>query len=230
MQFVVCLQMGGNEATECLLYGRAVTSRYHLAMGQIQTKRNPVAAPNDTVIEYGSLEGDVTAVWIRSILRGVMEAVIYCHTKGVVHGSLGSGSVLLSTFDDYAADSLKIQLDNFGFAAYLPPIKGTPSLASPVASPQLLRIRESGRRECRHGNETRLASSGPAPAGDGDLGIDRRQRCHGSVFRRAPGDGDFQRRFCRTKVRPQQTSFLHTAVCTENTALASRIGHEPCCI
>ena len=71
-------------------------------------------------------------------MRGMIEAVIYCHQKGVVHGSLGSGSVLLSTFDDYAADSLKIQLDNFGFAAYLPSIKGILFLASPAASSQLL--------------------------------------------------------------------------------------------
>jgi len=57
---------------------------------------------------------------IRSIFRGIMEAVRWCHEKGVVHGSLGSGSVLLSTFDDYSADSLYVKLDNFGFAAVFP--------------------------------------------------------------------------------------------------------------
>eukprot|EP00210_Caulerpa_lentillifera_P002425 g2324.t1 len=59
---------------------------------------------------------------IRKICKGLFEAVQFCHERGVVHGSLGSGSILLSTFDDHAADELVVKLDNFGFASK---IKGT---------------------------------------------------------------------------------------------------------
>ena len=49
-----------------------------------------------------------------------MEAVLYCHEKGIVHGSLGTGSVMLSSFDDYEADGLIVKLDNFGFSSIIP--------------------------------------------------------------------------------------------------------------
>lgn len=52
----------------------------------------------------------------RSIFRGVMEGLRFCHNNGIAHGSLGSGSVLMSTFDDYQAERLRVKLDNFGFA------------------------------------------------------------------------------------------------------------------
>lgn len=54
----------------------------------------------------------------------MIEAISFCHDKGVVHGSLGSGSVLLSTFDDYKSDSLVVKLDNFGFARRIPNVQG----------------------------------------------------------------------------------------------------------
>lgn len=58
----------------------------------------------------------------RSICRGALAALAYCHSRGVVHGSLGSGSVLLSTFSDAEAERLVVKLDNFGFARrILPP-------------------------------------------------------------------------------------------------------------
>lgn len=53
---------------------------------------------------------------IKSITRGSLYALAYCHNKGVIHGAVGSGSVLLSSFDDRAAGRLLVKLDNFGFA------------------------------------------------------------------------------------------------------------------
>jgi serine/threonine protein kinase len=53
---------------------------------------------------------------LRSIARGSLQALAYCHEQGVVHGALGSGSVMLSTFDDRSAARLVVKLDNFGFA------------------------------------------------------------------------------------------------------------------
>jgi serine/threonine protein kinase len=53
---------------------------------------------------------------IKSITKGSLYALAYCHNKGVIHGAVGSGSVLLSSFDDKAAGRLLVKLDNFGFA------------------------------------------------------------------------------------------------------------------
>lgn len=52
----------------------------------------------------------------RAIARGSLEALAFCHERGVIHGSLGSGSVLLSTFDDRAASRQIVKLSDFGFA------------------------------------------------------------------------------------------------------------------
>ena len=52
----------------------------------------------------------------RSIARGALTAVAYCHSKGVAHGSLGSGSFLVNTFEDRRADSVIVKITNFGFA------------------------------------------------------------------------------------------------------------------
>lgn len=52
---------------------------------------------------------------LRAIARGCLSALAFCHERGVTHGSLGSGSVLLSTFDDRSAARLTAKLDNFGF-------------------------------------------------------------------------------------------------------------------
>jgi serine/threonine protein kinase len=48
----------------------------------------------------------------RAIARGALRALAYCHEAGVIHGALGSGSLMLSTFDDRAADRLIVKLDN----------------------------------------------------------------------------------------------------------------------
>ena len=55
----------------------------------------------------------------RAIARGALEALAFCHDKEVVHGSLGPGSILLSTLDDREATQLTVKLDNFGFARRL---------------------------------------------------------------------------------------------------------------
>lgn len=52
----------------------------------------------------------------RAFARGALRAVAYCHKRGIAHGSLGSGSFVVSTFDDRRADSLIVKITNFGFA------------------------------------------------------------------------------------------------------------------
>lgn len=64
----------------------------------------------------------------RSICKGVLEALAFCHKRGVAHGSLGPGSILLSTFRDQQARDLIVKLDNFGFAQLHRP--GVPSVSS----------------------------------------------------------------------------------------------------
>lgn len=51
----------------------------------------------------------------RSVMRGTLQALAFCHSRNVAHGSMGSGSVLLSTFDDRRANDVIVKLDNFGF-------------------------------------------------------------------------------------------------------------------
>ena len=52
----------------------------------------------------------------RAIAAGVLQAVAFCHGHAVAHGSLGSGSLLLSHFDDRRPEQLLVKLDNFGYA------------------------------------------------------------------------------------------------------------------
>lgn len=55
---------------------------------------------------------------IRRIVKGVLNAVSYCHERGVAHGSLGSGTFVLSTCNDRDWNSLVVKLDSFGFASF----------------------------------------------------------------------------------------------------------------
>ncbi|GAB4823864.1 hypothetical protein N2152v2_010910 [Parachlorella kessleri] len=64
---------------------------------------------------------------LRCICRASLAALAYCHDRGVVHGSLGSGSILLSTFEDAEADQLIVKLDNFGFARRIVPAGVSPT-------------------------------------------------------------------------------------------------------
>ena len=41
-----------------------------------------------------------------------------CWVQGVVHGALGSGSLMLSTFDDRSAARLVVKLDNVRWLAW----------------------------------------------------------------------------------------------------------------
>ena len=49
-------------------------------------------------------------------MRKSLQALAYCHERGVAHGALGPSSLLLSTYEDARWEQLSLQLDNFGFA------------------------------------------------------------------------------------------------------------------
>ncbi|KAI8105897.1 hypothetical protein M9434_000476 [Picochlorum sp. BPE23] len=53
---------------------------------------------------------------VKAVIQGMLEAVAFCHDKSVAHGSLGSGTFLLSTFNDQDHKRLLVKLDSFGFA------------------------------------------------------------------------------------------------------------------
>jgi len=55
---------------------------------------------------------------IRSIFKGMLNAVSYCHERAVAHGSLGSGTFLLSTCNDRDWSNLMVKIDSFGFASF----------------------------------------------------------------------------------------------------------------
>ena len=61
-----------------------------------------------------------------------MAALAYVHERGVAHGSLGAGSLLLSTLSDAKAGQLTVKLDNFGFSQRLslPPGGATNELST----------------------------------------------------------------------------------------------------
>ncbi|PNH11832.1 hypothetical protein TSOC_001332 [Tetrabaena socialis] len=67
---------------------------------------------------------------LRALARGLLGAVAFCHAAGVVHGSLSSGTVFVSSTDDADAADLFVKLDNFGFGRMDP--AGAPlGLSSP---------------------------------------------------------------------------------------------------
>ena len=61
-------------------------------------------------------DSHMLACLCRSICKGVLEALSYCHNRGVAHGSLGPGSILMNTFRDQQSRDLIVKLNNFGFA------------------------------------------------------------------------------------------------------------------
>ena len=64
----------------------------------------------------GSNVGKERKRMLKAITRGCLYALGYVHDRGVIHGSVGSGSILLSTFNDAEYNRLVVKLDNFGFA------------------------------------------------------------------------------------------------------------------
>lgn len=53
---------------------------------------------------------------LRRVTQGMLRALAFCHERGVVHGGVGSGSFLLSTFEDHLSSELVVKLTDFGFA------------------------------------------------------------------------------------------------------------------
>ena len=60
----------------------------------------------------------------RRIAKGAVAALAYCHDREVMHGSMGAGSLLVSTYDDHRWQELVVKLDNFGFARQSSPAGG----------------------------------------------------------------------------------------------------------
>lgn len=56
---------------------------------------------------------------LKAICKGALSALNFVHCRQVVHGSLGSGSILLSTFNDQEWSRLVVKIDNFGFARWV---------------------------------------------------------------------------------------------------------------
>jgi hypothetical protein len=76
------------------------------------------AAQQTSGLGLGRLFGGAAAAarergrMLRAIAAGALRALAYCHERGVVHGAVGAGSLLLSTFDDASSMRLVVKLDN----------------------------------------------------------------------------------------------------------------------
>lgn len=64
---------------------------------------------------------------LKAICKGALSALNFVHCRQVVHGSLGSGSILLSTFNDQEWSRLVVKIDNFGFARWVTSPNGLPT-------------------------------------------------------------------------------------------------------
>lgn len=84
----------------------------------------------------------------RSICKGVLEALAYCHSRSVAHGSLGPGSILLNTFRDQQARELIVKLDNFGFAQLHRAGVPSASLQQPCMFSNLCWTQTCSREDC----------------------------------------------------------------------------------
>lgn len=54
------------------------------------------------------------ARFIKEVIKGGLKAVTYCHARGVVHGAVSLSCLILNTFDERDADSLRVKLASFG--------------------------------------------------------------------------------------------------------------------
>eukprot|EP00878_Enallax_costatus_P042877 GHUV01050381.1.p1 GENE.GHUV01050381.1~~GHUV01050381.1.p1 ORF type:complete len:402 (+),score=133.27 GHUV01050381.1:1444-2649(+) len=80
---------------------------------------------------------------LAAIARGLLQALSFCHQRGVAHCGLGCGSVVLNTWSDKEVDQLLVKLDNFGLARVYkhplePPLGDSSSSSSGGSSTALL--------------------------------------------------------------------------------------------
>ncbi|GAX72716.1 hypothetical protein CEUSTIGMA_g172.t1 [Chlamydomonas eustigma] len=80
--------------------------------------------------EYGLLKNreraekeawDLRRALLRATASGLLNAVDFCHSADVVHGSISSGSVLLGTWENFKPgvnEDLEVKLDGFGFGRW----------------------------------------------------------------------------------------------------------------
>eukprot|EP00879_Flechtneria_rotunda_P017025 GHRR01017826.1.p1 GENE.GHRR01017826.1~~GHRR01017826.1.p1 ORF type:complete len:362 (+),score=123.37 GHRR01017826.1:758-1843(+) len=57
---------------------------------------------------------------LQTIARGVLQALSYCHQRGVAHCGLGPGSAVINSWSDKDVHQLLVKLDNFGLARLYP--------------------------------------------------------------------------------------------------------------
>lgn len=53
--------------------------------------------------------------FLKAFISGSLAALRFCHERGVVHGSIGSGCLMLSTYADREGPSLVVKLEGLGF-------------------------------------------------------------------------------------------------------------------
>lgn len=112
--------MGGDEDTLWLVYKWEGLRPLDLFMAQGPPVVKPGLLPWGKRPQMASRALAARHRMLRVISKGTLLAMGYCHSKGVVHGSISSGCVLLSTTDDDKWDKLQVKLDNLGFGQCYP--------------------------------------------------------------------------------------------------------------
>ncbi|GAQ79448.1 hypothetical protein KFL_000300460 [Klebsormidium nitens] len=57
--------------------------------------------------------------FVKAVIRGAVEAMAFCHVRGVVHNAIAGSCFLLSTYEAKDWDKVRVKLSNFGFASDL---------------------------------------------------------------------------------------------------------------
>eukprot|EP00850_Spirogloea_muscicola_P017335 SM000148S01012 [mRNA] locus=s148:87037:91633:+ [translate_table: standard] len=57
--------------------------------------------------------------FLKAVMVGALEALAFCHVRGVVHGAVSTGCLLLSSFNEEDYGRVRVKMANFGLGADL---------------------------------------------------------------------------------------------------------------
>jgi serine/threonine protein kinase len=70
-----------------------------------------------------------TETYVRALMFKSLQALLYLHSAGLVHRSIGTSSLLVNTVEDRMASSLEVKLRDFGFSKTMSALTGGEDLS-----------------------------------------------------------------------------------------------------